>query len=301
MDPATTTTTTTTIIAGISLQSPPLRRDKSYRKPVPEYIPSPPASPTSAIPNLPRMPSMHEGGGLPPLPGGWQDVLRQAAAAQEKRIDNVQDVSSIDAVRPSRIFLQSVPSVSLPLEDCERSPGPTSPGGSRRRLPQSYRPPTPPLSSATRKRKLPEDSSVDNHEFLTVPRITNLNKSHESSGSYPPPPTRTATTAGSSKTSLHPLSNQASFRTEKTAASDCAASNNARANVDNASHEDESRWHDLPVLNMYVVPPKNPHRRGSGHTTSSKAGSVSESFRSSFRSVGCLLRDAFCCCFHDSA
>lgn len=35
---------------------------------------------------------------------------------------------------------------------------------------QIYRPPTPPINSVSKKQKFPEDSSVDNHEFLTVPR-----------------------------------------------------------------------------------------------------------------------------------
>ncbi|KAJ3882888.1 hypothetical protein F5051DRAFT_392701 [Lentinula edodes] len=289
-------------------QAPLIRRDMSYRKPVPEYIPSPPSSPTVATPDrlwekgdtTIEQPKIRA---LPPLPGGWQDVLRQAAIAQERQIDTVQVVPSNDATSFSRrpSFLQSTP---LMLQEGRESyPSiPTSPTGTRRRLPQIYRPPTPPINSVTKKRKFPEDSSVDNHEFLTVPRPINLIRNVESSGLYPPL-SRTATTAaGSSRNSFHPLSTQASFRTDKTTVSD-VITGGARTN--NTSHTDgrrEDDLHDLPVLPMYIVRPPA-RRRGSGLTGSTKIGSIRSkvtwprSCRSVFRNVGCVLRDAFCCCF----
>lgn len=160
-------------------QAPPIRRDMSYRKPVPEYIPSPPSSPTVATPDrlwekgdtTTEQPKIRA---LPPvrcrcstqsfpvfrflqLPGGWQDVLRQAAIAQERQIDAVQVVPSNDATSFSRrpSFLQSVRCTYSILthshfrtmkqlqtppmlqEGRENYPSiPTSPTGTRRRLPQ---------------------------------------------------------------------------------------------------------------------------------------------------------------------
>ncbi|KAJ3736275.1 hypothetical protein DFJ43DRAFT_602831 [Lentinula guzmanii] len=296
----------TDTVSTIPFQAPPIRRDMSYRKPAPEYIPSPPSSPTTVTPDLPKSQGSSTLGqrALPPLPGGWQDVLRQAASAQERQIDAAVKVAlSNDATSFSRhpSFVQSAP--PMLQEDRENFPSiPTTPNGTKRRLPQTYRPPTPPISSASRKRKLPEESSVENHEYLTVPRSSNLIRNAESSGLCPPLSRTATTTAGSSRNSFHPLSTQASFRTEKTAVSDFVAGG---ARTNNTSHIDgrhEDDLHDLPVLPMYIVKPPA-RRRGSGLTGSTKVGSVrsqktwSESCRSAFHNVGCALRDAFCCCF----
>ncbi|KAF9076710.1 hypothetical protein BDP27DRAFT_696821 [Rhodocollybia butyracea] len=199
MDPASSTTPT--------IPFPPLiRRDKSYRKPVPEYIPSPPTSPMAATPDLPKVrPEYHESE-LPPLPGDWQNVL-QAAVTQEKEIDVVQvvPVPSDDAIVFSRHHSFQLMS-STHVEVFEKSPSiPTSPNGTKRRLPQTYRPPTPPINSATENPKIFHvgDSSVDNHDFLTVPRQANLIKGAESSSCLYPPLARTATSA-SSNSGLYP-------------------------------------------------------------------------------------------------
>ncbi|KAJ4478193.1 hypothetical protein J3R30DRAFT_2874680 [Lentinula aciculospora] len=292
-----------TSVSTVPFQAPPIRRDMSYRKPVPEYIPSPPSSPIAVTsPDLSRVSGFAtfdqpERRALPSLPGGWQD----AAIVQEKQIDAVEVALSSDTSlflrHPS--FIQSTP--SMLQEDRGRfSSVPTSPNGTKRRLPQIYRPPTPPIGSATRKRKYPEDFSADNHEYLTVPRPGNLIRNAESSGLYPPLSRTATTTAGSSRNSFHPLSTQASFRTEKTAVSDYISG----ARTNNTSHTDGRRtddWHDLPVLPMYIVKPPV-RRRGSGFTSSTKVDSIKsqntwlESCRSTFRNAGCALRDAFCCC-----
>ncbi|KAJ3845156.1 hypothetical protein EV361DRAFT_313867 [Lentinula raphanica] len=299
MDPATVST--------VPLQAPPIRRDMSYRKPVPEYIPSPPSSP-AVMPDA-DLPKTQEPAtlevlrvrALPPLPDGWQDVLRQASA-QGKQNDAAVKVASNHAPSFSR-HPSLIPTASPMLQDGrENLPSiSTSSNGSRRRLPQIVRPPTPPINTSNIKRK---DSSIDNHEYLTVPRPNNLIKNAESSGLYPPL-SRTATTAaGSSRNSFHPISTQASFRTERTAISDFntggARTNNTSHSHTDGRHEDD--LHDLPVLQMYIVKP-SARRRGSVLTGSTKVGSMrsqktwSESCGSAFRHVGCAFRDAFRGCF----
>jgi hypothetical protein len=326
-------------------QSPSLRRDRSYRKPVPEYIPSPPASPIVATPDLPKvqapMPE-HEGGEFPPpvcylclalanclpgfehsqLPEDWQEIMRHALRAQGKRTDRTQDAQhayltqetevdapqvgplSDDAVTFSRhpSFFQSTLSVSLD----EKTPSvPSSPNGTKRRLPQNYRPPTPPINSASKKRKLTEDCS---HEFLEVPRVGPSTKRVKSTENHPPI-TRSATAAGSSRTSFHLLSTQASFRTEQTGASDAPTfiAGSARTYSHSDVHREESHyshheddWRNLPVLPMFIVKPP-PRRRGSALTGSTKVGSMrshktwSESCRFTLGKVGSFLGAIFCC------
>ncbi|KIK68069.1 hypothetical protein GYMLUDRAFT_36896 [Collybiopsis luxurians FD-317 M1] len=309
MDPSLTPT---------SPQSPPLRRDKSYRKPVPEYIPSPPESPIAATfpPKAQEVTTELEEAILRPLPEDWHDIVRQAMSAQEKRMESVQD-NRLTSVAPEQVVdtPRTSPSVvgtvllrnpsflhSPPLEGEEKLPAlSTSPNSAKRRLPQIYRPPTPPTSSTVKKRKLTEDSSNDTHEFLTVPpRVANHSKNTETST----PLTRSVTAAGSSRSSFHPLSAQASSRTEKTFASDSPTfiAGSARTTSHHTDGHQEDDWHNLPVLPSVIVKPL-PRRHGSGLTGSTKASSMhsqrslSEPLRSTFQTIGRFFRGVFCCCF----
>ncbi|KAF5390569.1 hypothetical protein D9757_002732 [Collybiopsis confluens] len=297
------------------MRAPPLRRDKSYRKPVPQYIPSPPESPKATTPDF----SKGQDTLVPlelvflPLPGDLQEFVEHERSPQEKRMDPGQDNSLTSVLQETEVYNpRSLPRVSSFIRSAshtlfsEKSPdAPANPLiNNKRRLPQVYRPPTPPIASAAKKRKFTDDSSVDTHEFLTVPpRVANPRHGETSA-----PLTRSTTAAGSSRSSFHPLSTQASFRTEKTFASDAptfivgsAMTNNTSRHTD--GHQEE-HWHDLPVLPMFIIKP-SPRRRGSGLTGSTKLGS-DHPLKARFewftvQRIGRSLQKVFCCCFHEVA
>ncbi|KAF9464485.1 hypothetical protein BDZ94DRAFT_1307997 [Collybia nuda] len=145
-----------------------MRRSMSYRKPVPEYIPSPPSSPMS--PSLHLVISLDADGLVPPLPDQWRSTSSQAptqpfsnttfdipralisglSEPQERsipliKVEPVDALEGNEAARKSRSASDSPVSVERPT---------------KRRLHQQYRPPTPPLPTHHKIHRLPDNQSI---------------------------------------------------------------------------------------------------------------------------------------------
>ncbi|KAF7977428.1 hypothetical protein HWV62_3578 [Athelia sp. TMB] len=69
---------------------PGLQRDKSYRKPVPVFVPSPPPSPrpTSPAPGERSLQSFESvmNKEMPPLPLGWRDAIHKARSTEKRPV-----------------------------------------------------------------------------------------------------------------------------------------------------------------------------------------------------------------------
>ncbi|KAK7470583.1 hypothetical protein VKT23_002007 [Stygiomarasmius scandens] len=244
----------------MSAHSGPIRRDMSYRKPVPAYVPSPPSTP---LPQT-KVASRSEVS-LPPLPENWESSVRQANELPGIKLSAPDDTLDGPANKPS-----DKAEVSL----ISHSPA----GRPKRGLPQIYRPPTPPLVHDNKRRNFEES-----RDYLTVPSPTV--GGHDSYF----PPSVGLSAQSSVRGSILTLTPQPSVRTEKTMVSTHSAPE-FRYSIWQSSQLEQ--WHDLPVLSMHIVKP----RRGYGSTTSSKASDTSSERRwlgkrwSAFRSLfhGCV-------------
>ncbi|THV08480.1 hypothetical protein K435DRAFT_832946, partial [Dendrothele bispora CBS 962.96] len=212
----------------MSAQSGPIRRDMSYRKPVPAYIPSPPSSPS----RLPQINTMicHSESTLPPLPDNWKDNVRQANELPGIMLSAPDDTSN----DPNSSKFSDKASISQ--SSTERP---------KRGLPQIYRPPTPPLIS-DKKRKTPEES----REYLTVPPSPiSVRDSYY-------PPIAGISARSSVQGSLLTLTPQPSNRTDKTMVSSTHSAPEFRLSAWQSTETNQiDRWHDLPVLAMHIVKP----------------------------------------------
>ncbi|KAJ8587428.1 hypothetical protein M405DRAFT_310341 [Rhizopogon salebrosus TDB-379] len=182
-------------------------RTSSYRKPVPKFIPSPPASPHgSPTSSARRLSFSHVSAGLdaPPLPSDWRDVIDRAVSRDRRTtptlpaIDTVVDASCPDAhgddaepspekLSPSNadfgtsgsmVFTPPTPTGSFRDEEpMSRPSSPTPwqyPLRSIAKLPsyqEEYRPPTPPLSNQ-RKRSRSTGSGCDSPTLTIISQLT---------------------------------------------------------------------------------------------------------------------------------
>ncbi|GLB33869.1 hypothetical protein LshimejAT787_0107530 [Lyophyllum shimeji] len=157
-----------------------MRRSMSYRKPVPLYVPSPPASPSLPV----SIPLPHTREPIEPVTqksAKYPDVSEQVS---QKRPDNTDTGSESDrspkklaAQDPILVLERQVPSVlvesdgeTIHIEESQyiplSAPGSLPPRPVRRpkrRFHQQYRPPTPPLPAHTRKRRIADNSSIYFH------------------------------------------------------------------------------------------------------------------------------------------
>ncbi|KAF8914682.1 hypothetical protein CPB85DRAFT_525911 [Mucidula mucida] len=141
-----------------------LRRKMTYRKPAPEFVPSPPASPVVQEPSDVPVTSEQM---PPPLPERWRDTIEHAISIHTIDLDGVNSKSSFYTAEQSTLYdnqisLLSRGSVSSesPSAFSQRSPS----RGPRKQY--QYRPPTPPIPAARRKERLDEDAAT----FVTVDR-----------------------------------------------------------------------------------------------------------------------------------
>ncbi|KAF5344153.1 hypothetical protein D9758_008885 [Tetrapyrgos nigripes] len=230
------------------VQSPPLRRDMSHRKPVPVYVPSPRSSPD--LPQLPINPKISDA----------HQAHTVTLCASESELPEILLSTPKDASDSSTL--------NRPTENAESSSygsvySQSTTARLKHGLPQTYRPPTPPLAS-NKKRKIPED----NRDFLTVPPVT---QQGVRDSYFPPVPGfRTQPSPPGSPQTLSP---QQSFQTEKTLVSTHSAPEFRYSTWQSTRpNQTTDQWHDLPVLPMHVIKP----RRGSGsiESSSSKAASL---------------------------
>ncbi|ESK96095.1 hypothetical protein Moror_7440 [Moniliophthora roreri MCA 2997] len=150
------------------MNSPP--RDKSYRKPVPKYIPSPPASPmyssTSPLPPSPILSAISIRESTPPLPSDWKEVLERARLPEVSVPTNSEVVNTEEPYDLDEFFTPPPSDVEVATIEEPRSV-PQSPKSPKRGLPQTFRPPTPPLPAQNRKRKLRDTESIMGHLVAT--------------------------------------------------------------------------------------------------------------------------------------
>ncbi|KAK7060556.1 hypothetical protein VNI00_001322 [Paramarasmius palmivorus] len=182
--------------------SPSSPRNKSYRKPVPLYVPSPPASPayapTSPLPPSPILSVVSIRDSIPPLPSDWKHVFHNTAVSDSGVPETPEDVDlELRYEFESQVSLQ------------KRSPVSSYPRAREVRdvdyLRQIFRPPTPPIPTENRKRKLQDgDTVVDqpgatqqslDHsyrpELMIVEasvRVRKVERGSEIPLEYPPPP-----------------------------------------------------------------------------------------------------------------
>ncbi|KIM90872.1 hypothetical protein PILCRDRAFT_811362 [Piloderma croceum F 1598] len=160
----------------------PLRRDMSYRKPVPKYVPSPPPSPRPAPLKTPynrqslSMESTIMYNEMPPLPSGWRHAIERATCKDRQPFGSVMpDVDDTNGSRASSVCgacrreqvssswmndgsdnhsISDHSDRPLGLPASPRS-GAQSPRTNRKRtLPLDYRPPTPPLPAYVKEDRL---------------------------------------------------------------------------------------------------------------------------------------------------
>lgn len=143
----------------------------SYRKPVPIYVPSPPSSPpfsSSMRLSLALGPGTDDH--TPPLPDDWRDIIEQALTDGPENLFMSDEVLIGRPVRPqpSRenrgMGKNHAQGHQVWSEDRSalRSAvySPISPGSGKphkRKLPQHYRPPTPPLPAHYNQRRSPDN------------------------------------------------------------------------------------------------------------------------------------------------
>ncbi|OJA18972.1 hypothetical protein AZE42_00333 [Rhizopogon vesiculosus] len=182
-------------------------RASSYRKPVPKFIPSPPASPHgSPTSSARRLSFSHPPLGLdaPPLPSDWRDVIERAVSRERRTtstlpaIDTIVDTSCPDAhgdyteLSPEKLtpsntdfgtsgamtFTPPTPTGSFRDEEPISRPSSPTPWAHSLRYTvkqpsyhEEYRPPTPPLSNQ-RKRSKSSESGCDSPTLTIISQLT---------------------------------------------------------------------------------------------------------------------------------
>ncbi|KAL0576914.1 hypothetical protein V5O48_005060 [Marasmius crinis-equi] len=245
----------------------PIRRDKSYRKPAPLYTPSPPPSP--AAPSMSALPwssvLIHSPGreSVPPLPSDWKEILQRAA--DEDLTSTVESGVLDERAKDTRedVYVErNDTQTSTEVERVPQSP-PRSP---RRGLPQTFRPPTPPLPAHNRKRKSRDEQALVRAAStptieVPVPRRRHApSSSLQTLGGYPSrlEPLRYTPAVERPRPARPPLTAQASFRTEGSVVSSVtlvSPPSTGCGTVRSTHHDDATsdQWHDVPVLPMHIV------------------------------------------------
>ncbi|TFY66954.1 hypothetical protein EVG20_g4135, partial [Dentipellis fragilis] len=137
---------------------------KGWRKPVPQYIPSPPASPPlSETPCIAAFsPEIGASNLLPPLPDDHLNIVRKASlqysAAEMSEVQGAMSGPNVlyvpnssnsnELASPVKPSLSSTLFYPIPLPGQEPPSSAQSPARRKASLPQIYRPPTPPLPSS---------------------------------------------------------------------------------------------------------------------------------------------------------
>ncbi|KAK1236500.1 hypothetical protein PQX77_000277 [Marasmius sp. AFHP31] len=191
-----------------------IRRDPSYRKPAPVYIPSPPSTPPRpSISMLPSSPVVSRAHSRPPLPHDWK-VESEHAVVGDFALS--ESGTHRDRVEDARSECHDHPTSAR--KEGRIPPSPRSP---RRGLPQNLKSPTPPLSAYNRKRKLPD---VDLPARVSIPviqasgsnRTTNVSDHVQAPERFPSrlEPLRYTPTVERPRHHRTPLTTQPSFKTE---------------------------------------------------------------------------------------
>ncbi|KAF8913962.1 hypothetical protein CPB84DRAFT_1758025 [Gymnopilus junonius] len=196
-----------------------MQRSMSYRKPVPEYLPSPPSSPLQELRQAVDEDEKH----LPPLPHNWREIVAtkivevkstnpaSSATADQKMVVELEEVDSTE--RESQSFSPDTfvggDQRSLRTPQGSQIFHPHSHRG--RGLPTNYRPPTPPLRSQSKQSRHIPFSGGKMFEAVTLYSQANPSlypASHASSKDY-----SQSMQAGLHTASLRPTP---SFHTERT-------------------------------------------------------------------------------------
>lgn len=196
----------------------------SYRKPVPAYVPSPPASPSSPQSmQLPHTPERNQP--MPQTSADWRTVLEQVS---RKRRGNTDTGSNSDRLIkeagqdpvPERkvpsLLVGSPDGEKIPVEESNYTPllapsnlPPCYERRPKRKLHQYYRPPTPPLRAHTPKRRLVGNAPTFFHSCESPCLVLNDTRD----GVWPQPRRMPSATALSFSTTV---TQSPSFKTETT-------------------------------------------------------------------------------------
>jgi len=162
-------------------------RNMSYRKPVPEYIPSPPPSPLTAQEKSSSEEYSTEE--VPPLPTEWREAIGRALSSSNSAAPSPtppSDSSSEELVlnrhhsictsnviikRPAYVRSDSACSAATLSQEEKR----------QRQLHRIYRPPTPPLPTHQPKQRKIELSVEWLDSCSTLPNISRVEKFHSTS------------------------------------------------------------------------------------------------------------------------
>ncbi|KAF8746025.1 hypothetical protein AX14_004307 [Amanita brunnescens Koide BX004] len=155
-------------------------RDMSYRKPVPQYIPSPPPSPSTAQEESSS--EEHSSEKIPPLPTEWREAIERALSLSNSAASSLTpslDSSSDESDQPNRHH-------SIYMSNVTKRPAHTRSDSAcsaailsqeekhQRQLHHVYRPPTPPLP----KQRKHESSAEWLDSRSTLPNIPRVEKFH---------------------------------------------------------------------------------------------------------------------------
>ncbi|KAJ7180166.1 hypothetical protein C8R43DRAFT_971974 [Mycena crocata] len=136
-----------------------MKRDRSYRKPAPTFIPSPPPSPVSAG---------HQDAERPPLPEHWHDAIAQARKTldnfvvanqpPERTLASFHPLAGHDVLPGPFTLPAEIPRVASPVYFASTLRATRAEGQH-----QVYRPPTPPRRAACKRPRLDAlDTTPDN-------------------------------------------------------------------------------------------------------------------------------------------
>ncbi|KAG6902231.1 hypothetical protein C0995_002863 [Termitomyces sp. Mi166 len=161
-----------------------MQQGMSYRKPVPIYVPSPPASPTLLAAQLP-----HSFENAPSIPIQQEDTISISNTAANATSPPAQ-VPALDKKVPS-LLVKSPEGEQIPIDNSNYTPL-TAPSDSppslgrhmKPKLHQQYRPPTPPLPSHTRKPRTP-DIPPDIFPVAETSSSSIFTDNRDSASSYP--------------------------------------------------------------------------------------------------------------------
>ncbi|KAI0307314.1 hypothetical protein B0F90DRAFT_1687243 [Multifurca ochricompacta] len=160
--------------------APSNSRGMSWRKPVPAFIPSPPASrPTSDDLFIPSSIASGENGskrptarvsqdGPPPVPDNWRTIIGNATQDLKRDSNHSQRGAGIVISEPEPVYVEISRAASSTMDDFRSHSNRChyQPKGS---FPKIYRPPTPPIPSVRRPKSLAVPSVLQSQPSLVHP------------------------------------------------------------------------------------------------------------------------------------
>ncbi|KAF9009004.1 hypothetical protein BDQ17DRAFT_1349350 [Cyathus striatus] len=167
----------------LNMSTPISPRNMSYRKPVPEYIPSPPPSPPRPSPLRLSLALPSPDQDTPPLPSDWRETITKVATSSRPDAallvpgNDLHPSISLEYAHYASFLTPSAVDTAAFVYDYDNS-WRSSPSGRlsvslaspnrrrKRRLYQHYRPPTPPLPTRHNKRRRHPSIEIESNDSL---------------------------------------------------------------------------------------------------------------------------------------